>query len=88
MKIEPILPLRTEGTRAKERRDMGYDELDEQKEGREDLLDQIREIMEGVERDRSGGFEKDLGQHLNEWFTVHFRTRDARLRRSLSSLEG
>lgn len=71
----------------KEMRDLGYDELDLHKEEHEDLLDQIRDMMEDLENDRAARTEEDLGHRLNEWFTVHFRTRDARLHRHLTTLK-
>lgn len=71
-----------------EMREMGYDELGEHKEEHEELLDEIRDIMDELDRDRTGKYENDLGERLNEWFTAHFRTRDARLHRFLKSRAG
>lgn len=72
----------------KEMREMAYDGFEEHKEDHEDLLDQIRDMMDELEQDRSGGVTKDLGGRLNHWFTEHFRARDARLHKFLASLAG
>lgn len=71
----------------KEMREMAYDGFGEHKEDHEDLLDQIRDMMDELEQDRSGETLKGLGPRLNTWFTEHFRTRDARLHRFLASME-
>lgn len=72
----------------KEMLEMAYDEFEEHKDDHEDLLDQIRDMMDEVEGDRNGDVMKDLGRRLNHWFTEHFRTRDARLHKFLASLAG
>jgi hemerythrin len=72
----------------KEMLEMAYDEFEDHKENHEDLLDQIRDMMDELERDRSGDVMKDLGRRLNQWFTGHFRSRDARLHSFLASFEG
>ncbi len=62
-------------------RDSGYAAYDEHKTDHERLLDQLRDIMDRVEDD--GSYNKDrLSQELENWFTVHFRTHDARLHRA------
>lgn len=71
----------------KEMREMAYDGFDEHKEDHEDLLDQIRDMMDELEQDRSGDVTKKLGARLNNWFTEHFRTRDAKLHGFLASIE-
>jgi hemerythrin len=71
----------------KEMLEMAYDEFEDHKENHEDLLDQIRDMMDELEQDRSGDVMQDLGRRLNHWFTEHFRTRDARLHRFLATLE-
>ena len=59
-------------------RDVRYDGLDEHKEAHEELLDELRDIMDRVEDD--GSFEEErLSRELERWFTEHFRTQDARL---------
>ena len=61
-------------------RDTGYSAYREHKTDHELLLDQLRDIMDKVEDDDS--YDKDrLSQELERWFTVHFRTHDARLHR-------
>lgn len=72
----------------KEMLEMAYDEFEDHKENHEDLLDQIRDMMDELEQDQSSEVTKDLGQRLNHWFTDHFRTRDARLHKFLDSLAG
>jgi hemerythrin len=72
----------------KEMLEMAYNEFEEHKDDHENLLDQIRDMMDEVEQDQSGDVMKDLGGRLNIWFTEHFRTRDARLHNFLASIEG
>jgi hemerythrin-like metal-binding protein len=62
-------------------REAGYDEYAAHKADHEGLLDQLRDIMEAVEAD--GYPAGELGRDLDGWFTVHFRTHDARLHRRL-----
>lgn len=71
----------------KEMLEMAYDEFDEHKEDHEALLDQIRDMMDELEQDRTGDVMRTLGERLNSWFTEHFRTRDARLHAFLASFE-
>jgi len=48
------------------------------KENHEELLDELRDIMDRVEDD--GRFEEErLSAELERWFTVHFSTHDAKL---------
>jgi hemerythrin len=59
-------------------RDARYGAMPEHKSDHESLLDQIRDIMDKVEDD--GSYDKErLSRDLERWFTVHFRTHDARL---------
>jgi len=67
----------------KEMREMGYDAFDDHKDDHERLLDEIREIMDDFEADRSGDYAQELSRRLEAWFTEHFRTKDARLHRFL-----
>jgi hemerythrin-like metal-binding protein len=63
-------------------RDAGYAYYGPHKEDHESLLDQLTDIIHGVEI--GGGFaEDDLSSRLNRWFSEHFRTHDARLHRQL-----
>ena len=67
--------------RAEERimREQGYFEYEEHKADHEELLDDIREIMENYEMGAYLDYEDTLAAHLNDWFTNHFKTKDARL---------
>ena len=59
-------------------RNAGYDEYPAHKEDHEVLLDDIRDLMEELE----DGLPADLdsfAERLQQWFTGHFRTHDARL---------
>ena len=59
-------------------REVGYDARHEHKEDHEELLDEIRDIMDRVEDD--GSFdEARLSSELEAWFSEHFRTHDAKL---------
>ena len=62
-------------------RELGYDQYADHKADHEKLLDQIRDIADafdaGVYMDYSGR----LAHHLKQWFSEHFRTKDARLHR-------
>ncbi len=55
-----------------------YDHLDQHKEAHEQLLEEIRDIMDGYEADPEAASQK-LSQRLDDWFTLHFKTHDARL---------
>ena len=55
-----------------------YAEYTEHKADHEELLDQIRDLMDGVQRDPSRGIPK-LQKDLADWFAAHFSTFDARL---------
>jgi hemerythrin len=59
-----------------------YDQRAAHKEEHERLLDVLRDIMEGYDDDPQASSER-LAKRLDEWFTVHFRTHDARLHRRL-----
>lgn len=63
-------------------RDAGYDALAAHKSEHEALLDDLRDIMDRVEDDGSYDHER-LARDLDDWFTVHFRTQDARLHGAL-----
>jgi len=63
-------------------RERGYDEYEDHKADHERLLDDILDIMDEFEASTeldTEGFSRRLG----EWFTVHFKTKDARLHRRL-----
>jgi len=56
-----------------------YDRYTEHKADHDQLLDDIVEIIERYEADAYYKYEAVLSEHLRDWFTVHFRTHDARL---------
>ncbi len=59
-------------------RDTRYPLLDEHKGDHENLLDELRDIMELVDVDGNYN-EQVLSENLQRWFTEHFRTHDAKL---------
>jgi len=59
-------------------REAAYPEYGEHKENHEDLLDQIREMMDRYEEHPEAG-RALLQRSLNDWFGRHFATFDARL---------
>lgn len=67
---------------------MGYGGMAEHKDDHEDLLDQIRDIMDEAEADASGAAMKELGTRLNNWFGDHFRSLDSRLHHFLEGKGG
>lgn len=64
-------------------RDHRYDEYGDHKADHERLLDEISDIMERYENDAYLDYETELAAHLREWFTAHFKTKDARLHKML-----
>ena len=63
-------------------RDSGYDEYEDHKADHERLLDGIRDLMDDYEDGVYVDVER-FGKNLDEWFTEHFRTRDARLHKKI-----
>ncbi len=64
-------------------RDSRYDDYAGHKADHENLLDELRDIMDQVDDD--GGYDESrLGSELNRWFSVHFRTHDARLHQRIA----
>jgi len=61
-----------------------YDQFAEHKRDHEQLLDDIREIMDDYEAG-TGMVEDRFANRLSEWFGVHFRTHDARFHHHLPS---
>jgi hemerythrin-like metal-binding protein len=60
-----------------------YDGYPDHKADHERLLDDLREIMDAYKEER--GYDEDrLARQLENWFTLHFRTHDARLHRHLA----
>jgi hemerythrin-like metal-binding protein len=64
-------------------RERRYDQFEDHKADHERLLDEIRDIMDRYEDDERYD-EPQLARQLDDWFAVHFRTRDARLHKFLS----
>jgi len=63
-------------------RDAAYFEYAAHKDDHEELLDQIRELMDQFDADPDRGFEI-LQEKLADWFEHHFSTFDARLHGNL-----
>lgn len=63
-------------------RDSSYDEYPDHKADHERLLDDIRDLMDDYEDGVYVDLER-FGTRLDDWFSEHFRTRDARLHRKL-----
>lgn len=59
--------------------DLSYVGYAEHKADHDRLLDEIRDIMESVEKDAGFDFQTALGEKLGRWFGVHFRTLDPKL---------
>jgi hemerythrin len=59
-----------------------YEEYGAHKDEHEDLLDQIRDMMDLYEDDPESG-RLLLQQKLSDWFGIHFATFDARLHHKL-----
>ena len=64
-------------------REAGYDEYAAHKAEHEQLLDEISDIMEDVEKGHYQNYDEVLARHLRDWFGEHFKTKDARLHRVL-----
>ena len=60
-----------------------YDEYVAHKSDHEKLLDDLRDIMDDFEADATADYEKALGEVVRDWFVNHFKTKDARLHRTL-----
>ncbi len=59
-----------------------YDQFSEHKRDHEQLLDDIREIMDDYEAG-TGTSEERFSARLSHWFGEHFRTQDARFHRRM-----
>ena len=70
----------------KEMRDLVYDQFEDHKTDHEDLLDEIRDIMDGYEIGTLTNYEGILAERLRSWFGEHFKTRDARLHKTIEGL--
>jgi hemerythrin-like metal-binding protein len=60
-------------------RERRYDQYDDHKADHERLLDEIRDIMDRFEADAYFNYETALATELQDWFALHFRSKDARL---------
>ena len=65
-------------------REASYPEYEAHKEDHEELLDQIRNLMDQFISDPGNGFDL-LQDKLSDWFEHHFATFDARLHGQLPS---
>jgi hemerythrin len=63
-------------------RDNDYDEYSDHKDDHERLLDGIRDLMDDYEDGVYVDIER-FGKRLDDWFSEHFRTRDARLHKKI-----
>lgn len=63
-------------------RERKYDEYKEHKSDHEDLLDELRDIMDDYEENAYFN-DEEFSEHVKNWFTEHFKTRDARLHKRL-----
>ena len=61
-----------------------YDQFAEHKQAHEQLLEEIRDIMDGYDADPEGA-SNQLSDRLDSWFTLHFKTHDARLHHRLGT---
>lgn len=64
--------------------DHRYDQFSEHKSSHEQLLDEIRSIMDGYEANPAEA-SKMLSRQLDRWFTEHCKTYDARLHQMLGN---
>ena len=65
-------------------REAAYEEYEAHKEDHEDLLDQIRSMMDLFEENPESG-RVILQQELSDWFSIHFASFDARLHNKLGN---
>ncbi|MDX1405059.1 MAG: bacteriohemerythrin [Woeseiaceae bacterium] len=65
-------------------RDAAYSEYEAHKEDHENLLDQLRELMDELVSDPETGIDA-LKDSLSDWFEYHFATFDARLHGKLDN---
>ena len=63
-------------------RNAGYAEYAAHKDDHEELLDQIRSMMDAIENDPVPALDV-LSEKLSDWFSGHFATFDARLHSKL-----
>jgi hemerythrin len=63
-------------------RERGYDEFPAHKSEHDDLLEELRDLMEAYDSGETPDLDQ-LGERLSLWFSTHFRTHDARLHNRL-----
>ncbi len=68
-------------------RRLRYAQTEAHKAEHEELLDGIRDIMDGYERGDYAQYQELLATHLETWFTDHFKNQDARLHRFIHDHE-
>ena len=61
----------------------GYDEYAAHKAEHEQLLDDIRDIMDDFDEGQFADYQTALSEAVRDWFVNHFKTKDARLHRML-----
>jgi hemerythrin len=66
----------------KHMKELNYDQYEDHKQDHERLLDDILDIMDNF-RDTASLDREEFGKRLTEWFTQHFKTKDARLHKFL-----
>ena len=66
-------------------RGCGFEEYEAHKDDHEELLEQIRDLMDDFTDNAEIGAER-LSRRLNDWFADHFSTFDARLHGKLGHL--
>jgi hemerythrin len=66
-------------------RENRYSHYADHKADHEELLDEIREIMDRFDSGAYSAGRADLGAALSSWFGRHFQTHDARLHRALGA---
>lgn len=66
-------------------REHKYDEYFDHKADHDRLLDDIRDMMDEFETDDSLDL-RGFAERLHAWFSVHFRSKDARLHKTLGEL--
>ncbi len=60
-----------------------YDDYAAHKADHEQLLDDLRDIMDAHAADAYFDYEEALGRAVRDWFVDHFKTKDARLHKKL-----
>ena len=60
-----------------------YDEYEAHKKEHEQLLDDLRDIMDSIEANDTLDYKASLSSTVRDWFVNHFKTKDARLHRLL-----